>query len=319
MAAPDHTSSKQTESRSLLVAMWGSLFMAAAGLLAGVLSNSDAIMMDGLFSLVGFGAALLGRRITMRIDAGPDNARPFGYAADEAIFSTFRSLSLLGLVLFAVASAVKNIYNYLAGVTPEPLHFTPMIVYFAVIGATCLLLWGFHYFTWRRTGKRSAILKLEAKAAMFDGLITAAAGAGLGAIYLYRDGPLAAIAPVGDSVIVLLLCLAAVGTYVREFRGGIGELAGATASPAHVAAARKSLRDTIREEGGVLRDLSVTKLGRTFLVTVYYDPQRPISAEEIDSLTLRMIRDARATLSGADVLLIITEYSRRWPDDLNPY
>ncbi|MCB4455634.1 hypothetical protein [Leisingera sp. McT4-56] len=123
----------------------------------------------------------------------------------------------------------------------------------------------------------------------------------------------------GDSVIVLLLCLLAIGSYVRDFRGGLGELAGASASPESVAAARRSLRSAIAEDGGALQDMSVTKLGRTFLVTVYYNPGRPVSAAEIDSLNLRMIQDARKALTGADVLLVITEHPRRWPEALNPF
>lgn len=310
---------KRLEGRSLGVAMWGNLFMAAAGVAAGVLSNSNAIMMDGLFSLIGFGSALLGRRISRRIDAGPDKARPFGYAADEAIFATFRALSLLGLLLFAVTNAVKNIYNYIGGMVPEPLNFAPMIAYFAVIGLTSVILWAFHYVTWRRTGKNSAILRLEAKAALFDGAITFAAGIGMAAIYLLREGPLAPVAPVGDSVIVLVLCLLAVGSYFQEFRTGLGELAGASASPEYLAIARRSLRAVIAEDGGGLRDMSVTKLGRSVLVTVYYQPDRPVTAAEIDDLNLRMIRDMQAALPGADVLLVITEHPRRWPEALNPF
>ncbi|KIC21096.1 MULTISPECIES: hypothetical protein [unclassified Leisingera] len=65
--------------------------------------------------------------------------------------------------------------------------------------------------------------------------------------------------------------------------------------------------------------MSVTKLGRTFLVTVYYNPGRPVSAAEINSLNLRMIQDARKALTGADVLLVITEHPRRWPEALNPF
>ncbi|WP_170759565.1 cation transporter [Ruegeria lacuscaerulensis] len=319
MTTPKPDRKKQLESRSLIVAMVGNLFMGAAGILAGILSNSNAIMMDGLYSMIGFGSAYLGRRISFRIDAGPDKRRPFGYAADEAIFSTFRSLSLLGLVLFAITNATKNIYSYFNGMVPEPLVFAPMFVYFAAIGLTCIFLWAFHYFTWRQTGKSSSILRLESKAALFDGLFTAAAGVGLGAIYLFRDGPLAAIAPVGDSIIVLFLCLLAIGTYVREFQGGLGELANVSARPELLATARRALRAAIADDGGALRDMSVTKQGRTVLVTIYYDPQRPILAKEVDSLNLRMIRDARKAIDGADVYLMITEYPRRWPDAINPY
>lgn len=319
MAAISTNQTIKLEGRSLGVAMWGNLFMAVAGVVAAALSNSTAIMMDGLFSLVGFGSALLARRISRRIDAGPDKVRPFGYAADEALFSTFRALSILGLIAFAVANAIRNIYAYLNGITPEPLVFTPMIIYFAGIGLTCAILWAFHYFTWRKTGRTSAILRIEAKAAMFDALITAAAGLGLGAIYMFRDGPLASIAPVGDSLIVLLLCLLAIGIHLREFRTGLGELAGVAAHPEHLAVAGSALRPAIADDGGTAQDMSVTKLGRTFWVTVYYDPGRPVTAADIDTLNLRMIRDARAALPGSDVLLIVTEHPRQWPDSLNPF
>ena len=319
MSTPNADRRKQLEGRSLIVAMIGNLFMGAAGVLAGVLSNSNAIMMDGLFSLVGFGSAFLGRRISLRIDAGPDKRRPFGYAADEAIFSTFRSLSLLGLVLFAISNAARNIYSYYNGVLPPPLNFGPMFIYFTVIGLTCLFLWAFHYFTWRKTGRSSAILKLESKAALFDGMFTAAAGIGLGAIFLFRDGALAAIAPVGDSIIVLFLCVLAIGSYLRDFRNGLGELANATASPELLAAARRALRPAIAEDGGTLRDMSVTKQGRTVFIAVYYDPLRSLTAHDIDALNLHMIRDARRAIDGSDVYLLISQHARRWPDEINPY
>ena len=181
------------------------------------------------------------------------------------------------------------------------------------------MLWAFHHVTWRKTGRNSAILRIEAKAAMFDAVITAAAGASLAAIYFFRDGPLASVAPVGDAIIVLMLCLLAIGVHLREFRGGLGELAGISAPPSDLAVVRRALRSAISEAGGTVRDMSLTKLGRSFLVTVYYDPGRAISAAEIDSLTLRLIRDARAALPGSDVLLIVTEHPRKWPDDLKPF
>lgn len=309
---------RRLENRSLALSMWGNVFMGLAGLVAGMLANSNAIMLDGLFSLIGFGAALLGRRVSRRIADGPDRLRPTGYAADEAIFSTFRALSLLGVVLFAASVAVKNIYNHAIGIPPPPLHFEPMMVYFGVIGATCFLLWAAHRHAWRRTGRRSEILKLEGKAALFDGIITAAAGIGMGAIFLLQDSVLAPVVPIGDSIILLLLCVAATGTYMQDFRAGLAELAGVTASPDSFAAARRAIRPALAGDGGKLTDMSVQKTGRTYLVTVYYDPRRAITAAEVDRLNLRLIADVRQVLPGADVFVLVTEYARRWPDDLNP-
>ncbi len=310
---------RKLEGRSLQVAMWGNLFMALAGIAAAVLSNSIAILTDGLFSLIGFTAAFLGRRISQNVEAGPDRLRPMGYAADEALFTTFRALSLLGLVIFAVATASMNIYKYLSGGTPPELVYAPLLIYFAVIGATCFLLWALHHHTWSHTGKSSDILRLEAKASMFDGVITAAAAAGLGAVYVFRDGLLAPIAPIGDSIVVLVLCLVVVGQYRSDLMTGMGELVGVTASPATLATARRAIRPAISEYGGTLTDLSVVKQGRSHLVTAYYDPGRPVSAARIDEINLRMIADVRTDLPGADVLLIISEHPRRWPDDISPF
>lgn len=308
---------KHLEGRALVIAMWGNSFMFCAGILGAIYSNSNAILMDGLFSLIGLAAAVIGRKISRKIDAGPDKHRPMGYAADEAIFSTFRALSLLGLILFASASALLNVIKYQFGEGSAALHFAPMTVYFLVVGTASFSLWMVHRFSWIRTGKASEILRLEAKATFFDGIITAVAAFGLGAIYFLKDGFLAPIAPIGDSLVVLVLCLAAAGQYWRDFLSGLGELAGVTGSPEKILIAKRAIRPSIACFGGAITDLSVIKIGRSHLVTVYYDPQRPVSAQEVDELTLKMNRDVEKTLPRSEVLLLITQYPRRWPDSIS--
>lgn len=310
---------RRLEGRALLIGMGASLVMGVAGVAAALLANSTAILTDGLFSLIGFTAAFMGRRIGRRVDAPPDRIRPAGYAADEALFSTFRALSLLGLVSFASLSAVMAISSYASGGDAPQLNFAPLAVYFPLIAGICSAMWALHRWTWTRTGRRSDVLRLEAKAAATDGLMTVGAGVALGAVYLFEDGFLAPIAPVGDSIVVLLLCLALAGQYRRELLSGMGELVGVTAPPEAVAAARRAVREAVREDGGVVTDLSVMKMGRTHLTTVYYDPGRAVRAADMDALNLRMIRDVRAALPGADVLLLITEHPRRWPEELSPY
>lgn len=309
---------KKLESRSLVIGMWGNLFMGVAGVLAAILSNSNAILVDGLFSLIGFTAALLGRKVSRKVDAGPDRLRPIGYAADEAIFTTFRALSLLGLVLFAISGAVMNIYNYATGHPPEPLIFEPLILYFIVIGMTCFLLWWVHRMSWKKIGENSDVLRLEAKAAAFDGIITAAAGAGILAILLLQDTALGVITPVGDSVIVLILCLTVVTQYYSDFMAGLAELAGVTAGPEHIAKARRAIRETLAMDGGRLVDLSILKLGRSFHVAIYYDPMRALGAQDFDKLTLDLEHALVRVMPLVEVVVLPTQYGRRWPDDVNP-
>ncbi|WP_170479790.1 cation transporter [Ruegeria arenilitoris] len=310
MSRPTRTETQLLESRALTIGMVGNLFMAMAGIVAAYLSNSQAVLMDGLFSFIGFTAAFLGKRVTRNAQRKADKYRPFGYASDEAIFKTFRSLSLLGLVIFAMTSAILNIVGYLNGEPQRQLIFAPMLVYFALVGMTCLILWSFHRRAWIKSGKQSDVLQLEQKAAAFDALITGSAAVGLLGIHAFRDWVLAPIAPIGDSIIVLLLCLSVTLQYYRDFIAGLGELAGVTASPQHIASARRAIRESLRTDGGLLVDLSISKLGRYFTVMVYYDPQRQISAAQIDDLTRQLQADIAKLFEHSEVFVVVSQHGR---------
>ncbi|WP_298855717.1 cation transporter [uncultured Ruegeria sp.] len=308
LMSPDKT--RILERRAMIMGMAGNLIMCGMGLYAGYLSQSQAIQLDGLFSLIGFAAAFLGLRVAQRIARQPDKFRPYGYAADEAIFVTFRALTLFGLVLFAMVNAVLSILGYLGGEPQPELNFGPMLPYFVAVGVLCLALSGFHWWSWVRTGRKSGLLKLEAQAAAFDGLVTAAAAVGLLGIGYLSDGVLAPIAPIGDSLVVLILCITVLAQYFRDFLAGLAELAGVTAQPQDLASARRAIRGSLQKDGGILRDLTLTKTGRSYLAIAYYDPARPVRAKEMDQLTKTLNADVAAILTGAELCLVVTQTDR---------
>lgn len=118
------------------------------------------------------------------------------------------------------------------------------------------------------------------------------------------------IAPVGDSLVVLILCITVLAQYCRDFLAGLAELAGATAHPQDIASARRAIRGTLQSDGGILCDLTLTKTGRSYLAIVYYDPARPVRAEEMDHLTKTLNADIAATLTGAELCLVVTQTDR---------
>lgn len=298
------------ESRSMTISMIGNLFMGVAGVVAGLMANSSAIMMDGLFSTIGLISALVGLLISRRLNKSPDKFRPLGYATEESLFTTFRALTVLGLILFAVASSGMTIYAYIAHGKASELIFGPVFIYFVIIMLACFLLWLVHYRSWVATGRRSDILRLEAKAAVFDGLMTGIAGAGLIGIYFFQDGILASIAPVGDSLIVLVLCVAAIGQFWKDFVSGLGELARATARPETIATARRAMRPFLAALPGEVKDFTVMKAGRSYLICIYYMPQEPVSAREVDEVQKGLTDAVQQDLEGAEVMVLVSERSR---------
>lgn len=300
----------QKEQRALTISKWGNLFMGAAGVLAAWLSNSQALMVDGLFSLIGFTAAVLGARVSARAGRVADSRRPLGYAVDESIYVTFRALSLLGLVALAIVNSIVNIANYAMGGAVVPLHYGPIIVYFMVITAVSIGLALVHRSAWLSTGKKNEVLRLEMNAAFFDAIIVFGAGAGLSIMPFLKDGPLGWLSPIGDSVMVILLCGVVVGRYYADFMSGLAELAGVSAAPEFVARARRSIRPILDEVGGTLIDFSMLKIGRSFQAQVYYDPGGPITAAEADTLTRRIDQALSTALDRAESVVVISQHGR---------
>jgi divalent metal cation (Fe/Co/Zn/Cd) transporter len=307
---PDDAAVQALEARALAVGKWGNLFMAASGVLASILSNSQALLVDGLFSLTGFLAAIVGARVAARVNRPADRQRPFGYAAEEALYRSFRALSLIGLVLFAAVNAGLTILDFTRGGEIAPLRFGPIGVYFAVILAVCGGLYWTHRSSWKKTGKRSAMLKLEAQAARSDGLMTLAALFGLSLAFVLRDGPLGGITPIADALVVLMLCGFAIGVYGGEFRAGVAQLAGVSAPPEAIAAARRALRPVLAGAEMELIDLSLGQLGRRYQVIAYVDPGRAVTAAEMDALGDALAAALVPHLGEVDGALVLSARGR---------
>lgn len=301
------------EQSSLRLGRYGNLFMGCAGVLAAWLSGSQAVLVDGLFSLIGLAAAVFAARVGAAVDKRPDHRRPLGYAVDESIFTTFRALSLLGLVGFAAAAAFMNILDYAFGGAAQELNYTLLIAYFLVIIFVCFGLAISHFLAWRQTGRQSRVLLLEGRAAFFDGLISLAAGAGLAAMPFLEETAIGWITPVGDSVIVLGLCGLVITRYSRDFMKGLEELGGGSAPEKDLGPARELVTEIVGTRGGRLVDLSAVRFGRSLQVQLYLDPEGPITARSVDDLTRACDTALRARFGTATSVVLVSEHGRFLP------
>ncbi len=99
------------EKKALKLSAGMALFMAALGITFGLLTQSDAIMLDGFFSLVGFAMAVVTIRVAWLVQQPPDEHFHFGYAQFEPFLNTVKGLLMLGVSGFAVAGAVDALLH----------------------------------------------------------------------------------------------------------------------------------------------------------------------------------------------------------------
>lgn len=298
------------ENKAMALTKWANLGMGGAGALAAWLANSQALLIDGLFSLIGYIAAVFAMRISQTAHLGPDRFRPFGYAAEEAMYATFRSLALLALVVFGIAQAILGISDYLLGGNVETIRLAPVAAYTAIVATACFWLAYLHHSTWKKTGRKSEMMKLEATAAIYDGVITLFAGVGLLSVPFMTGTIFEPLAPVMDSLMVLVLCSLAILSYVRAFRKGMGQLAGAPASPKDQLAVWHAVRRVLTDGEGEIVDLALVRFGRKLDAVVYFDPKRSITADEVDELTFQISDQLETEVGLSSVLVVVSKGDR---------
>ena len=303
------------EHRAMDITRWANLGMGLAGAGAAWASNSQALLIDGLFSLIGYISAVFAMRISKTAHLGPDRLRPFGHAPEEVLYATFRSLALIGLVIFGIVQAVMGITDYVINGDVEEVRLVPVAIYSTVVATLCFWLAHVHRRAWIRTGRKSDMLQLEITASVYDGIITLLAGVGLLAAPLLLATFLAPLTPIMDSLIVLVLCGVAIFGYLKAFQKGIAQLAGAPARAADQLAIRRKIKPLIEEQGGILVDVAAVRLGRKLDIVVYFDPLTAIAAEAVDTLTDSITMEIERGVGSAQVLVVMSQKGRETPSE----
>ncbi|WP_170755417.1 cation transporter [Ruegeria lacuscaerulensis] len=297
------------EHRAMDLTRWANLGMGLAGALAAWASNSQALLIDGLFSLIGYISAVFAMRISQTAHLGPDRLRPFGHASDEALYATFRSLALIGLVVFGVFQAVLGIADYVLGGDVEEVRLLPVAIYAVIVTVACFWLAYVHKRAWIRTGKQSDMLKLEATASIYDGVITLFAGVALLSTPLLADTIFEPLTPVMDSIVVLFLCSIAVFGYLRAFWKGVAQLAGVPANAKDQLAVRHAIKPIAKDNGGEVLDVALVRVGRKLDAVVYYRPSAPVTAEDVDRISLQMKSQIEKDIGPVEVLVAVSNQS----------
>ena len=94
------------ESKGLWLSVLGTVLMAALGFGFAHLAESDAIFLDGVFSLVSFIMSLLMVYVSRLLQRNADHRFQLGYASFEPAFNVLQSLVILGVLTMALASAL---------------------------------------------------------------------------------------------------------------------------------------------------------------------------------------------------------------------
>jgi len=192
------TTGEIAERRGLWLSIVGALGMAALGIGFAILTSSDAVLLDGLFSLIGFAIGLVTLQVAKVVRRPDDDIYHFGYAAYEPVLNLSKGLLMAFVSIFALVSAVL-----VAMAGGRTIEVGWAVLYAGVAAVGCFAIAVSQRRLARRTG--SPLLEVDYKNWLIDGLLSIAVGIAFAIALLLRDGRHAALLPYVDPAVVIIL------------------------------------------------------------------------------------------------------------------
>ncbi len=217
----------------LRVSIVATIVVALAGMVAGLVSGSFAILFDGVYSLLDAGMSVLALIVVNLItsyatsEALPRRLRErftMGFWHLEPMVLAANGMLLIGVAIYALVTAIGSI---LAG--GRELQFDVAITYAAVTLVICAAMAWIELRANRRIG--SDFLRLDARSWIMSGAITAALLIAFVAATAAEATRFGWMAPYADPVVLAAICIVIIPLPVPSVRQALSDMLLVTPAP----------------------------------------------------------------------------------------
>lgn len=276
----------ELEQRALRWSAWGNVFFASLGIGFALLSRSDAILLDGFFSLVAFVMSLLTLKVARLVQRPDDERFQFGYYWFEPALNTTKGLLIFALCAFSLVGAIEALLH-----GGRELNVGPAIVYSLVAMAGAFLLAAVQ----RRAARKlsSPLIEVDARNWLIDGVLSVVVFLAFVGGYLGQGTGWAWLVPYLDPALVVLMVVLILPIPIGIVREGLGELLSIAPEEAIQTEVREKFAELVEPYGFIDWKLRMTKAGRAFylLAFVVVDPESGVqSVAELDEVRDRIDR-----------------------------
>ena len=208
---------ERIEQTALRLSLAGTLVAAAAGFYFGIHLGSNAILLDGIFSLLSMGMTGLNIYVAALLTRPDDERFHYGYGHLEPMVNVVNGLFILSVCCFAFYQGVTVIF---AG--GHQVEMSSALYYTSAMTLFCFSLYGIERYLAQRC--HSSILRVDMQEWLVDGLLSLGILCGflLGA-FLERQG-YDQWTPYIDPALTSLISLFAVMLPIRVLRANISEV-----------------------------------------------------------------------------------------------
>ncbi|MCM1989416.1 cation transporter [Oceanirhabdus seepicola] len=257
---------QKTEAKGLKIAVIILLFMGTLGIIVSQISNSAAILIDGVFSIISAISTLIAIKVSSLLTK-ENEKYPFGYAGYEPLYVALRSFLLTITVLMALLDCVSKIITYISTGSVPQVDAKIFMIYVIFIALMYVVL-NIHYSKYCKiTEGKSELLSAEKFNAKANSLLMLGVGGSFIFIGLLKFTPLKFLVPISDSIIVFFIALMVAIDSIKLFSKTIAILGGKGISEEEKNELLESLKKIYLYELNINK-LRVHKAGKTAYVVV---------------------------------------------------
>ena len=255
-----------------------------------LLTGSDSILFDGIYSLISFFMTLLTLKVANLIVRPDDERFHFGYSAMEPTLNLFKSLIVIVTCVFAVFGAINSLLD-----GGHSADYDLAIVYGALATIGCFVV------SWLMKKQSenfpSDLVRFEAKIWFIDGLLSGSILLGFIGAWLLENSSLSVYATIVDPILLIILGLAVLPVPAKTMIESIKEVTNRAPPENVVSEIEQRLKQSLTDISYEHLELRVSKRGRDLYLLVHivvsesFSDDTIIQVDEIRRNSEKMMKD----------------------------
>ncbi len=265
------------EHKTLKLSLFGSGAFVVLALVFALLTHSDSILFDGVYSLISFSMALLTLKVAKLVERPDDDVFHFGYSAIEPTLNLFKSLIIIATCVYAVFGAINQLSS-----GGNPTKYGLATIYGFISTAGCFLV------SWimfkRSKNYNSDLVRVDAKTWLVDGVLSGAILIGFLSAWWLVNSPWPEWAKIVDPVILIVLGLSALPIPMKVMLDSLKEVIHKAPTSGIVEEIEKHLIRSLNQVKYEKIEIRVSKRGRGVYLLAHIIVTDEFKCSSIDDL-----------------------------------
>lgn len=227
-----------------------------------IVTQSGAILFDGVYSLIAFFMALLTLKVANLVQLPDDDRFHFGYTAIEPTLNLFKSIIIIATCLYAVFGSLTSL---LQGGNKAEYGIAMLYGVFATVGCFGISA----YMKYRSKTLHSDLVSVDAHTWFIDGVLSASILIGFAIAYALEHSAYAAYAPYVDPLLLITLGLAILPIPGKIMLDSLNEVINKAPPEAVTAVVEKKLKQSLAKVPYEHVEVRISKYGRELYLLVH--------------------------------------------------